>query len=70
MVKQDILFEYKKDKFTVHPVFYAKLIVHNSAVAEALSKKGFPIVDQKTFEDMKKEDEKAKEIVRKKMIKK
>ena len=67
MVKQEILYEYEKNKFTVHPIFFLKLKVNNVAVAEALQKKGFKVIDEKQFKEIKEFEEKARAIAEEKI---
>ncbi len=66
LVKQEILFEYEANKFTINPVFFIKLQVHSASVAEVLNKRGFPIVDVEEYKKMREfEDEIKKPVIKK-----
>lgn len=54
MVKQDMLYEYERNKFTIHPAFFLKLKLNNNAVAEKLKEKGFPIISEEEINKQKK----------------
>lgn len=59
MVKQEILLEYERNKFTIHPGFFIKLQLNAAHVARALAAKGFPIIDTAELEAMDKIQEKV-----------
>jgi hypothetical protein len=58
MVKQEILYEYEKNKLTIHPLFILKIKMYNSQVAEMLMKKGFVKFTVEDIESMKSEESK------------
>ncbi len=64
LVKQEILFEYEQNKFTINPVFFIKLQVHSASVAAELSRRHFPIVDIEEYNRMSAEEDKIKGIDR------
>ncbi|MDD5457540.1 MAG: hypothetical protein PHV30_11005 [Candidatus Margulisbacteria bacterium] len=62
MVRQEILFEYEANKFTIHPIFFLRLKLNNAVVADALVKKGFPMLDEEEYKRIKENQKKMDKL--------
>jgi hypothetical protein len=56
MVKQDILYEYEKNKLTIHPLFLLKLKMNSYQVAKMLMDNGIATITIEDMDSMKDEE--------------